>query len=384
MEEALSRIERLAEESDELGRQDIMASLHKLAYSLERPENTRDRYGFLQLQTAIIKVDFDLGLFKKLTKSARALSVDEIAQETGAQRELMVRILRHLSAFNAVDEVRKETYIANQVTKNLAQTSTEAGICHWFGTASPQFQNIPVLLQKNGYTNPVDETHTAFHEAWDTSLSPFAWFENQPLLLNYFNQYMATRTRTEQSWLQFYPVLEEVADCPPTRPVYVNIGGGVGHQCAQFKAMYTELPGRVILQDLPHSIAQALPTPGVENMIHDFFEPQPIKGAKIYYLRAVLHDHPSHKVSQIIRHIRDVMAPDSRLLVDEMILPETRVNAVASSVDMSMLAAFASMERTEAQWRGTFHREGLDLVKTYMYNPLTYEGVLDVRLSPGV
>ncbi|KAK5625641.1 hypothetical protein RRF57_001357 [Xylaria bambusicola] len=76
------------------------------------------------------------------------------------------------------------------------------------------------------------------------------------------------------------------------------------------------------------------------------------------------------------------MAPDSILLVDEMILPETKVNAVACSVDMSMLAAFASMERTEAQWRDIFLREGLDLVKTYLYNPLTYEGVLDVRLAP--
>lgn len=103
-------------------------------------------------------------------------------------------------------------------------------------------------------------------------------------------------------------------------------------------------------------------------------------GAKFYYLRAVLHDHPRHKVSKIVRNIKSVMAPDSILLVDEMILPEAEVNAFAASVDMSMLTAFASMERTEAQWRVIFDEEGLEVVNTRIYNPITYEGVLDIRL----
>ena len=68
----------------------------------------------------------------------------------------------------------------------------------------------------------------------------------------------------------------------PNNALYVNIGGGIGHQCAQFKARYPDLPGRIILQDLEHSIEQALKTPGVENMVHDFFEAQPVKGMPAY------------------------------------------------------------------------------------------------------
>jgi hypothetical protein len=133
-------------------------------------------------------------------------------------------------------------------------------------------------LRKTDYANPVDETHTAFHEAWNTSVSPFAWFEGQPELLNHFNDYMATRAQPEHSWLQVCPVPEEAAGCPPERPLYVNVGGGVGHQCAEFNERYPDLPGRVILQDLPHSVAEALETPGVENMAHNFFEAQPVRG----------------------------------------------------------------------------------------------------------
>ena len=93
---------------------------------------------------------------------------------------------------------------------------------------------------------------------------------------------MALRRGPNVSWLSAYPVEEETKDWDPTAPVYMNMGGGVGHQCAQFKERFPRAPSRVILQDLPHSIDKALPTPGVENMVHDFFESQPVKGLHLF------------------------------------------------------------------------------------------------------
>ena len=102
---------------------------------------------------------------------------------------------------------------------------------------------------------------------------------------------MVSRRQGRQGWLSVYPVEEEATSCNPLEPVLVNVGGSIGHQCAEFKARYPEIRGRVILQDLQHSIDQALQTPGVENMTHNFFEPQPIKGkfcfAEGYMLRYV-------------------------------------------------------------------------------------------------
>lgn len=75
------------------------------------------------------------------------------------------------------------------------------------------------------------------------------------------------------------------------------------------------------------------------------------------------------------------MAPDSIILIDEMILPETGVNSDVASIDMTMLTACASKERTQAQWREAVEDVGLELVQTYTYNPLNYESVMEVRLS---
>lgn len=148
-----------------------------------------------------------------------------------------------------------------------------------FETIGPEYQELPRFLRETGYKNPTDPLNTVFQTAWKSNLHQFAWFEDQPDRLKFFNEYMALRRSADVSWLSVYPVEEETTDWhDPTRPLYVNMGGGIGHQCAQFKERYPHLPGRVILQDLPHSIAKALPTPGVENMAHDFFEPQPVKG----------------------------------------------------------------------------------------------------------
>ena len=74
---------------------------------------------------------------------------------------------------------------------------------------------------------------------------------------------MALRRTSNLSWLTVYPVKEVLAASGWTnqdtaRAIYVNIGGGIGHQCAQFKDKYPELRGRVVLQDLQQSIDNAL------------------------------------------------------------------------------------------------------------------------------
>jgi len=147
-----------------------------------------------------------------------------------------------------------------------------------FVTVAPQYQVLPDFLRKTGYKNPTDPLHTVFQDAFKTEVHQFAWFAEHPENLAYFNDFMAFRREPGLTWLTVYPVEEQVRDWDPERPVYVNMGGGIGHQCAQFLHKYPQVPGRVILQDLPHSIAKALPIPRVENIAHNFFDPQPIKG----------------------------------------------------------------------------------------------------------
>ena len=70
----------------------------------------------------------------------------------------------------------------------------------------------------------------------------------------------------------------------------VDVGGGVGQDLLKFHAKHPDLRGRLILQDLPDVVNNAKVPEYIEAMGHDFFTPQPIHGAKAYYLHSILHD----------------------------------------------------------------------------------------------
>lgn len=81
-------------------------------------------------------------------------------------------------------------------------------------------------------------------------------------------------------WFKEYPFENQTQNWNPNpeEVLFVDVGGNVGHYCALFKSTFPNIPGRVLLEDLPTTLAHALPTSGVERLGHDLFQPQPIKG----------------------------------------------------------------------------------------------------------
>jgi hypothetical protein len=59
----------------------------------------------------------------------------------------------------------------------------------------------------------------------------------------------------------------------------VDIGGSIGHDLEDVLLKYPEIPGRLILQDLPMVIENATQlNPRIEKMYHDFNQEQPVNG----------------------------------------------------------------------------------------------------------
>jgi demethylsterigmatocystin 6-O-methyltransferase len=80
------------------------------------------------------------------------------------------------------------------------------------------------------------------------------------------------------TWLDAYDMPKHCEGSTDEDVIFVDIAGGIGHQCALLKGKYPELKGKVILEDLPMVTPQAIPTPGVENMGIDMWQGQPVKG----------------------------------------------------------------------------------------------------------
>ena len=138
---------------------------------------------------------------------------------------------------------------------------------------------MPEFLAETEYQNPVDRTHTPFHKAHGTDLAPFLWLQNKPDYLRNFAAWISVGREAQNSFLDAFPFEREIAlDSNPETVLFVDVGGNIGNQCVALKKKFPNLQGRIILQDLPDVIAQAIPAEGIEPMVHDFMNEQPVKG----------------------------------------------------------------------------------------------------------
>ena len=181
------------------------------------------------------------------------------------------------------------------------------------------------------------------------------------------------RAYRSEEWFDFYPVKQKLM-AKDSEVVLVDIGGGIGHDISEVRSKFLNLPGRMVLQDLPHvidSIPQPLPS-SIETMKYDMFTEQPIKGAKAYYMRTVLHDWPNKQALVALNRIREAMAPESILLLNENSLPPNNVPAFSAHLDFSMMELTGSLERTEQQWIDLVTEAGLKVVKIWKPSSQTF------------
>lgn len=103
-------------------------------------------------------------------------------------------------------------------------------------------------------------------------------------------------------------------------------------------------------------------------------------GALIYYIRRCLHDWSDEDCVRILKRISHAMKPNvSRLLISEIVLPETNADVEAGWMDMTMIT-MSGCERTESQWARLLDLSGLKLYKTY-YAPGTNYGAVEAYLK---
>jgi hypothetical protein len=154
----------------------------------------------------------------------------------------------------------------------------------------------------------------------------------------------------------------------PSRVLAVDVGGGRGSAMLELRKNCPHLQGELILQDRPDvldHISEA-ELPGVTKMTHDFFTPQPVQHAQMYYIRRVMHDWQDEEAVKILSNIVPAMAPDSRIIISDTALPEpvTEMDAHAIWLDLMMLC-IGGKERTVRDWEALGAKAGLKCVKVW-------------------
>jgi hypothetical protein len=251
---------------------------------------------------------------------------------------------------------------------DIAQCHLEIYINMNSSTHLLQMFKLPDYFEERGYHCPEDAYDGPFQYAMGTSLHAFDWLAENSKEQHAFN---VTMTMTSQrgldtKWFEIFPIKELLTQPASSDTFMVDIGGGLGHNSISLKEHHPKVRGKLIVQDIAAVTNSIKHLPlGIEAMACDFFEPQPIRLAKLYFVAHILHDWPDKQAKMILGNIRDAMGMDSVLLLSEAVMPERNVPFLPAVLDLTMMAAFSSLERTETQFRDLLDSVGLELVKIW-------------------
>jgi hypothetical protein len=144
-------------------------------------------------------------------------------------------------------------------------------------------QQTPAWLKANDYITPSANDSTAHQFANKTDLNYFEYMQSISQGTQ-FNNHMLGYFTGRPAWVEekLFPANERIvkgARQDRDSVMLVDVGGGIGHYIDQFRVRFPDVPGRLVLQDLPAVVdsVQSL-HPSIEKMAHDFFTEQQIKG----------------------------------------------------------------------------------------------------------
>lgn len=372
--------------SDDQGsRMALLNQIDKLRYLVESPMDAIVRQWSTANSAAALDVLKSTGVLQAIPRSG-TVSARELADATSLDVSVIQRSMRLILIQGIAIETESDSYAHN--AKSLAYI--EGSSMHFSDMCTDYnmpFQKLPEYLSTHSKDEMRDMRKSPY--AYGHGMEGKSYYEvisAEPKRFEAFNQTLVSMD-SAMPVLGMYPFsrMKSKVEAEPDRPFIVDIGGGVGRV---LMSIQQEAPAgfgaRMILQDRPDVLASIRDEdiPNITKMEHDFFQPQPVKGAHIYLLRRILHDFYDDVCVEIVRNIASAMVPSSRLLIGDFVVPEkTHVgdDSMVYWLDFSMML-LTGREKTAEQFQIILEQAGLEMVKIWpsQFGP---QAIIEARLS---
>jgi SAM-dependent methyltransferase len=152
-------------------------------------------------------------------------------------------------------------------------------------------------------------------------------------------------------------------------PFSTIVDVGAGHGALLAEILQRTPTARGVLFDLPSvttGAADMLRAHGVETRCTiesgSFFDRVPAEG-DAYVLKNIIHNWEESNALTILRNIREVIKPDGRLLLIELVLPEGNSGHLSQLMNLEMLLDLGGRERTEPEYREFLSHAGFELTR---------------------
>ncbi|RAL13126.1 O-methyltransferase [Aspergillus homomorphus CBS 101889] len=355
--------------SSQDARYDLMVKAMRLVQTIRGPADLVFANFENMANLGAIRTLLEAGVFDAIPLGAKSMSATDIAAKTGVSKEVIVRMMRAVTPLGPFRETGEEEYAHTPNSEIYLAPQMRAVLGLMVDEYCPAMLRTHEFLRRHQWQDRIglrSNPYTLVHSCEGQTM--FEHVSQSPERLTRINDAMVA----EDSLLAeigLYPFKERLgALAQADQPTIVDVGGGRGHILRQLKANTAGLGGRFILQDRASVIADNGPEMtrhGIELMAHDFFTPQPVKGALVYYVRRTLHDWPDEEVRQILAHLAGAMDRDkSRILITETIIPEVGATMSHAYMDHTMMT-FGGTERTAKDFARLFDQAGLALAQEW-------------------
>ncbi|KAJ5683042.1 hypothetical protein N7462_006207 [Penicillium macrosclerotiorum] len=361
----------------------------QIVRALERPQDAILKLAYSPAIFLAVKVAHDLKVFTLLAQATSPVPLAVLAAERSADPLLVERIMKVLVADGIVQESAPRKYLPTSVSTEMTQRASIGVIESMFIEVLPALQKTAEYLRLTNYRSPDDPTFAPFQFTNNLNIELFEWLGQNPDALTRFNSFMEGHRPNYLHWSDWFPVRERIFNHPDVTaesPLLVDIGGGRGHDLIAFRNRFPNAAGKLILEDLPAVIDEAqgvqnLTARAIDTVAYDFFtQVQPVRGARVYYLKSLLHDWSDQKATVILNNLKSAMKPGfSKILVEDYILPDQNARLYPCMVDLIVMALCAGRERTRQGWNDLFSSVGMKIVKFWEHGG-DEMGIIEVEL----
>ncbi len=231
--------------------------------------------------------------------------IDRLAARSGADRDSLHRVMRHLAAKGVFEQPSPGHFALTELSRGLLGESGRLGfdlngiggrMAHAWGTLLSAVRTGKPAYREvfgRGFWEDLD-AHPDVAASFDALMGPLGHGAPDP------------------------NILVDTADWESVRTV-VDVGGGAGFLLAEILRNRPTVRGTLV--DLPRAIAastEVFRAAGVADRVtavaQSFFDPLP-GGADVYVLKSVLGDWPDHEATAILRRCAEASRPSGRVVV---------------------------------------------------------------------
>ncbi|KAI9666819.1 MAG: hypothetical protein M1831_001595 [Alyxoria varia] len=359
--------------------EEMVEQIGELKRIVQTPWETLWESRYQTLNSLCKRMAIEIGAIEAiLNKNGGSVSAEEISKETEHDQQVIERILRVLSNMGIIAEKGKSLYASNQVTRLFLAPGSIANEKYFFDYLFPIGANLIQYMNEEGIKQFSEEGQKGpFEFTFGNTI--WEYLTKNPAAKEHFDCTMTGRREGGPvQWFTTYPAFLELPSilekCSTSSDVkIVDVAGNKGHDLVAFSKAHPDISSQLILEDLPITFARMAPQEktelldaGIIMQSYDFFMPQPIEGALVYFFRDICHDWPDKQARKFLANtVAAMKAGYSKMLIEDHIVDEQGAHHIPATSDILMMLVLGGIERTLEQWTSLLASVGLIIVKIW-------------------